>query len=209
MARASRFALLAAAALGALAARAEGGSFLQNSPKLILRTSGGFFRNTGGEQSLTATSFGGFNVGFNYYLTPRLAAGLAYKADFDLARATLPFKGFDVSGRWYPFGQGTYTVRRLGDSVLEYHPVRAYYISAAFSERTYFLAPSSGATTDTEAVKEGGFAAVNIGLGIDIRASRHFEYNVEVTQTAMSFASTDSTVKISSTLLYFGMNYVW
>ncbi|MBS1983890.1 MAG: hypothetical protein JST16_06935 [Bdellovibrionales bacterium] len=149
----------------------------------------------------------------HYFLTPALSAGLFYKADFDLIRGTLPFKGFDVSGRWYPFGQGTYTSRRSGGTLLEFHENYAVYVGADFSERTYFLASDGTSNTSnlpsSTDVLEGGYAAANGGVGIDIRMSRHFEMNFEVMTTMFSFSGTDKTVKISSTMFNTGINYVW
>lgn len=182
------------------------------SPKLMLRTSTGYFRNrventtTDTVKVLKAPTFGGVNLGFWYYLTPRLAAGLGYKADFDLVRSSLPFRGFDLSGRFYPFGPGTLVRKAFESNILEFHSDWASYIVGDFAQRGYLLVPEGAAEAD---VMRGSFAAVNFGLGLEVKMSRHFEANAEVVTSLFKLAASDPNVRIGSTLFNFGINYVW
>lgn len=184
------------------------------SPKLVLRSSAGTFKNVASKNSKSVPSLGGLNVAFHYFLTPSLSAGIGYKAEFDIVRSTLPFKGFDVSGRWYPFSQGTYYVKRFDNNMLEFHESFASYLVADFSQRSYLLAKdgtaaSVSSTTSEADILKGGFAAVNVGIGGDWRLSRHFEFNLEAITTIFALASTDPSVRLRSSFLNMGVSYVW
>ena len=192
---------------------AQQNSNMSLSPKLVLRTGGGVFRNVASGKKKSAPSVGGINVAYHYFLSPQLSAGIGYKAEFDIVRSTLPFKGFDVSGRYYPWTQGTYYTKRFGENILEFHDSFSQYFVMDFSQRSYLLAGdgSSAATAATAAasVLRGSFAAINFGVGGEMRMSRHFELNAEIITSLFSLASSDTSVRISSTFLNLGVCYVW
>ncbi len=200
--------LSVAALVGAHAAVAQEVR-LHTSPKLMLRTGGGLYRNAANKSSKNAPSIGGLNVAFHYFLTPNLSAGIGYKAEFDILRSTMPFRGFDVSGRWYPFTQGTHLYKELGDTKLEFHDTSASYIVANFAQRNYFLATDTSTNITEQNVLKGSFAAIELGVGTDVRMSRQFELNFEVITSLFALASTDPDVRITTTSFAFGINYVW
>jgi hypothetical protein len=113
-----------------------------------------------------------------------------------------------VSGRWYPFTQGTHLYKELGDTKLEFHDTSASYIVANFAQRNYFLATDTSTDITEQNVLKGGFAAIELGIGTDIRMSRQFELNFEAITSIFSLASTDPDVRITTTSFAFGVNYV-
>ena len=177
---------------------------LEYAPKLTLRTGAGILNNDGADRGSSATT-GGINLVFTYFLTSRLTTGAGYKADFDLVQGSIPLRGFDVSGRYYFWGDGTRVLRSAGTFTRETQDLFLMYFGGDFSQRSYFFPASTADATDLT----GSFGATNATLGADIPFSRHFEWNLEVVYSVLTFAATDSQVKIRSTLLQAGLNYVW
>jgi len=177
---------------------------LEYAPKLSLRTGGGILRNDGADRGSSATT-GGLNLVFTYFLTSRLSTGVGYKADFDLAQGSIPLRGFDLSGRYYFWGNGTRVLRSAGAFTHETQDLFLMYFGGDFSQRSYFFPAGSPDTSDLT----GGFGAANATLGADVPLSRHFEWNLELVYSVLTFAATDSQVKIRSTLVQTGLNYVW
>lgn len=177
---------------------------LDYAPKLSLRTGAGLLKNEGANRGSSATT-GGINLLFTYFLTSRLTTGVGFKADFDLAHGSIPLRGFDLSGRYYFWGEGTRVLHSTRFFSHEMQDRASFYFGGDFSQRSYFF---PGATAESDDLS-GSFGAANATLGSDIPLSRHFEWNIEVVYSILTFAATDSQVKIKSTLLQTGLNYVW
>jgi hypothetical protein len=179
---------------------------IKNSPKLMLRTSTGVVKNKADPVGTYATTLGGINFGVIYYMTSRLSAGVSYRSDFDFLGGKAPTtKGFEITGRIYPFDQGTYTAKTWEGNVLEFQSSYAMYLMSEFTQKSYVLKTKDKNGNN----EEGGFASINAGVGYEQRISRHFEFNIEGVYSAYIFAATDSDKQFRSIIANLGFNFLW
>lgn len=182
------------------------------SPKLSFRMTNGLLMNSGASGG-TSMSLGGADLVFTYYLDPRFSIGLGYRADFDFAANNIPLSGYDLSGRWYFSGQGTYSRREYPSMTSERHDTRSYYVGMDIAHRNYFIGnvPTSGSESSASTFDQttGSFLAINLAAGVDHRLSRHFELTAEGNIGLLTFAASDDQIRIAGYLINAGISYVW
>jgi hypothetical protein len=177
------------------------------SPKIDFRLANGMLRNTGpnGGSSLTV---GALNLSFLYYVSPVIAVGVGYYADFDLGTKRVPVNGFDFSGRYYFMGQGTFSRHEYPAIASERQDIFSMYGGIEFAQRNYY-AGTVGTSTPAGVPTNGNSLGINAIAGADLRLSRHFELTSELNYGAFTFASSDDNYKIAGILLKIGMGYIW
>lgn len=174
--------------------------------KIVLRTGAGLLSNTG-TISGSSPTFGGFDLQYHYFLDPRLAVGFGYTSQFDLQSKGIPSAGFEIIGRVYYLKSGTRETIQGADWNSTFHQQWSPYFGAFYARRSYYL----GEDTETSATAQltGSYVAVNAITGVDYRLNNEFELNAEFSATALSFVASDPRVKISETVVWFGVNYVF
>ena len=86
----------------------------------------------------------------------------------------------------------------------ETHDRLALYAGAEAAQRSFFFALSGTTTAVT-----GSSFGLNGLLGADYALNRHFELNAEGNFGAVTFASSDTRVKIMGYLFLVGFSYLW
>ncbi len=176
---------------------------LEFAPKLHVLTSGGLIKNL--QNDKTTPIVGGFFVSGQIQILSWAAAGLGYKADFDLTNGVLPLKGFDVFGKFSLLGLGSQ--HRDGYEGIFERGRRDrlhLYVKGNFATREYYL--SMDGISDFE---EGSIGAVDVGVGLDFSLSRHVELNLEFLQGLLSFSSKPESIRLRTSLLSMGLGYVF
>ncbi len=175
---------------------------LEMSPKMHLKTGTGLLVNSVGGNS--SPLIGGFIVSGQLSLTPWLAAGVGYRADFDVANRMTPLKGFDVFGKLSFWGLNS---RRLESSerVLRDYRDRIHaYAIGSFENRSFQLRSDL-----TGGFLEGVSNGVAFGVGLEYALSDHFELTAEVLQTVLSFSDQPDRIRLMTSSLLLGLGYVF
>ena len=176
------------------------------SPKLAFRLGSGILVNTGTVGGSTLTT-GGLNFVYTYFLTGSFALVAGYRADFDTQRNILPIYGFDFGSRLYYWGQGTRSLIKIDSTTSERHDLMALYAIGELSSKTFYLGsnPKDAGTTSLT----GNFVSLNVGTGLDLRVSRHFELNSELTARLISLSASDNRIRLKAYLLSLGVSYLF
>lgn len=177
------------------------------SSKLVLRTGFGMFQNAGTYGGSTA-GVGGFDLQYHYFLNSYLSVGFGYGAQFDLNNGGVPLRGYEIVGRVYFLNEGTHTKRVSDWGVVESGSQWAPYILGQYSIRDFYLGPDVQSTDATKSLS-GEYSSINLGAGMDYSLNRHFGFNAEISSSMFAFSSSDARVRISETIIWMGLNYVF
>jgi hypothetical protein len=177
------------------------------SSKLTIRTGVESYVNKG-TQAGQSSGFGGFDLQYIVFLNSYLAAGIGYGAQFDLQAGGVPVAGMELVGRYYFWKEGTQVSYQEKWGELSLHNSWTPYAMTMYSQRKFYLG-NDYESTDTTKSLAGEYSIINVGIGLDYRLSRRFEFNAEFSTSAYAFVATDPRVKINETALLFGVNYVF
>jgi hypothetical protein len=177
------------------------------SPKLYLRTGASQYANEG-TLGGAAGGEGGFDIQYVHYLNSRLAAGFGYSAQFDLTAGGVPVAGYEILGRYYFWHDGTQVTDTQGWGQASKQSLWSLYLMSMYGMRKYYLGQDLQSSDPTAQIT-GDYSVINLGVGLDYRLSRHFEFNIEINNSLYAFASSDSRVRISETNLLTGLSYVF
>ncbi|KYG64673.1 hypothetical protein AZI86_10705 [Bdellovibrio bacteriovorus] len=180
---------------------------LQVFSKIVLRTGAGLYENTGTNKG-SAVSTGGFNFQYVHFLNDRLAFGFGYMAQFDLNSSGVPISGLELLGRIYLKDRASRVVQKenWGEYIFQrnWNP----YVSTLYGKRQFYLGADLESLDPTKSLS-GDYNVINIGLGGDLRLNSSFEFNMEVSTSAFSFAGSDPRVQIKENVFWMGLNYVF
>lgn len=169
------------------------------APKTGIRTGGTLISNSVSGRS--TTSIGGFEILGHVFLSPKIAAGLGYKADFDLGAQVVPLKGFEIQGRYYFLGSGT----RLS-SVGSRFERTSRSLWNAYASGTLYVAKYFVNVVNNPL--EGDANLILGGIGIEYALSQNFELVAELQTSILSFSSDPETVRFVTRALSFGVSYL-
>lgn len=180
---------------------------LQVFSKIVLRTGAGLYENSGTNKG-SAVSTGGFNFQYVHFLNDRLAFGFGYMAQFDLSSSGVPISGLELLGRIYLKDRASRVVQK--ESWGEYIYQRNWnpYLSTLYGKRQFYLGADLESLDPTKSLA-GDYNVINVGFGGDLRLNSSFEFNMEVSTSAFSFAGSDPRVQIKENVLWIGLNYVF
>lgn len=185
-------------ALGCYEAKAS----LSLAPKSSVRSGSTLIKNT--VSGLSTLSLGGFEVLGHVFLTPNLAMGLGYKAEFDLSNQVVPLKGFEIQGRYYWWGQGT---RVRDEAALFSRSSRSQW--SAYAAATLFAASYYIATGEGVDPLEGDSNMILGAVGVDYALSNSLDLNLEGVMSTLSFSSDPETVRFSAMGVAAGLTYIF
>ena len=175
------------------------------APKIGFRLNNGLLTNSG-TSSGSSTTFGGLNPYVFVPVNPVIGFGAAYNIDFDFSGGSVPLKGFDVFARYYYWNTASKITETFGDSKSVRLDRYSAYALFEVGTRSYFVGNEAGLPV---AEQSGDSSIIDIGTGIDYRISSSFELNAELNIGLISFAGSDSRVKISGNLLKIGVGYLF
>jgi len=177
------------------------------SSKISVRTGVGSLQNTGNEPGTTAAN-GGLDLDYLYFLNPRLAIGVGYAAQFDTSSGISPVAGLEILVRKYFMNDGTRV--KTTDSWGSYESASTWspYVLGLYGMRQFYLGPDIESSDPTKTLT-GTYSVINVGVGVDHHLSGSLEWNAELSRSLIAFASSDPRVKISETMIWVGLNYVF
>ncbi len=177
------------------------------SGKLSLRTGIGQLTNQG-TQSGAAPTIGGFDLQYHYFLNSRLTAGFGYTSQFDLADNGVPVSGYELLGRFYFLHSGTREKSTENGWESSTHYQWSPYVGMFYGHRVYYLGPDN---LSSDPVKQltGTYGIINFTTGVDYRLDDKFELTGELSTSLATLVGADPRVKISETIIWMGLNYVF
>lgn len=193
--------------LGLLLPLMAHGGTTEVSSKLTLRTGFGSFQNAGSNGGGTS-GMGGFDLQYLHFLTPHLAVGLGYGAQFDTPNGGIPLGGYEIIGRVYPWHEGTRVTHHGPWGSAESMATWSPYILGQYSLRSFYLGRDFQSDDQTKSLS-GQYTAINLGAGLDYNLDRRFGLNVEYSTSLVTFSSTDPRVRIVENIFWIGLNYVF
>ncbi|KYG61426.1 hypothetical protein AZI86_17075 [Bdellovibrio bacteriovorus] len=177
------------------------------SSKLILRSGMGQLTNTG-TQSGSAVSVGSLNLQYLKFLNERLGLVFGYMAEFDVTNGSMPVSGMEIGSRYYFYNTGTTTTEKSDWGVSRQRSLWNAYFALVYGKRDFYLGPDYQSNDATSTLK-GEYAVMNLGAGIDYYLNYRYDLNIELSTSALSFASSDARVNLSETFLRIGIGYVF
>jgi hypothetical protein len=175
---------------------------LDLAPKSSIRSGSTLIKNT--VSGLSTLSLGGFEVLGHVFLTPKLAMGLGYKAEFDLSNQVVPLKGFEIQGRYYWWGQGTRTRDQAALFSRSSRSQWSAYAAATLFAASYYIATGAGVDP-----LEGDANMILGAVGIDYALSSSLDLNIEAVMSTLSFSSDPDTVRFSTMGAAAGLTYIF
>lgn len=185
-----------------------GSSVLQagQSPKFSVRLSNAYIDAKSSSRKESLVSVAGLDASFAYYLTTRLALGLAYSVNFDFTEKEVPLHGGDLFARFYLLGLGTSTTSTSAWSTSYSRSTIGAYLSAFLSQRSYLPKPPIGTAATRE--RSEGFS-VGASLGADFRLDSNLDLNLEVGGTLASFTPSSGTLEVKVYRFLLGVSYLF